>query len=211
MPEIPSLDGERDAGESPAPPGDGTPALPEAGPDILSGLVSPGRADLFAGIGLPSYSEQASFRVRTEGEAAHASLAAAARANTTGPEARLRERIRGEMDRALRSIREDEAAARALPFGSAEREAIERRIDAREALFRSELRIATLETAREVAARSGGERGALDRFKSILPGYLRECVDREGIVVPGVPGAFRPRADDGVLRGPTGIDWKGHF
>jgi hypothetical protein len=211
------------SGAHPAVPASGAqPAVPApAGAFSFSPLRSRGGIDLgipglggsggLAGleIGLPRYDEQGSFAVRSLGEATLAGLDAAARANTTGPEAKLRATAKGLLEDALRSIEADEAKARRLPLESPERRKLEDRIDARVARFRSDLALETRKTAAEVKARAGaGGGGALDRLKSMLPPYLRECVEREGIVVPGVPGAFRPRTDDGVFKGPTGLDYK---
>lgn len=169
------------------------------------------RVDLFPPSAfLPPYDAQASSQVAIQEQAAIDGLAAAAERNTTGPEARLRRFIQAEMDGALRAIRADEARARALPPGSAERVAIERRIDARAALFRKNTALETLRAADEIRRHGGAGGGAeaLARFRAMLPPALAEAIARGGAWIPGVPGAFVPRTDNGVLGGPTGLDYK---
>ncbi len=190
---------------------DGYDSPPEPAPTPGAGATgSPGIMLFAPNLSLPlgDYHTQASRGVETRGQTAIDALEGAAERNTTGPEARLSEKIKGSMDGALRAIRADEQRARALPLGSPEREAIEKRFDDRTRLFDHDLAVATLKCADEIKSHSGGDKGALDRFKSMLPGYLRECVDRGGVVVPGVPGSFRPRTDDGTFGGPTGLDFK---
>ncbi len=158
------------------------------------------------GIGVPKYDEQASFAVETQGQAAIDALDDAAKRNTTGPAARLQAAIRGLRNDALREIRANEAKARCLPLDSPARRALEDEIDARAARFRNEVGIATVETGKEIDA--GADKSALERFKASLPDYLKEALRREGIWIPGVPGSFMPRTDEGLLGGPTGVDYK---
>jgi hypothetical protein len=202
------------SGPSYVPDPETTPPPAEAAPPPLAppggswlNLTTPGGVNLFPTLSPVDYNHQASQSVSVQGESALGGLAEAARRNTSGPEARLSEVIRGAMKDALREIRADEDRAKALPLDSPERRALEDKIDARAARFRNDVAIATLQAAAEIQSKSGGDRGALDRFKAMLPAYLRECVEREGAVIPGVPGSFRPRTDDGVLNGPTGIDY----
>lgn len=173
-------------------------------------LPAPGGIDLFPrSVLLPRPDEQASANVKTLGDAASAGLEDAARRNTTGPEARLLARIRAETQDALRSIRADEAELGTKPAGCPSRRPIEERIDARARRFRNDIALATLRTADEIKAR--GKKEEVAAFARLLPSFLREVVERGGVSIPGVPGAFRPRADDGILRGPTGIDYRVDF
>jgi len=188
-------------------------APPQPPVDVNAGHYSPSGVMLVPppGFLLPSYDTQGSFLVTEEGNAALAGLKAAAEKNTTGPEARLASFIREKMNDALASIKADEARARLLPAGSPERKALEDQIDRRVARFRNDIALETLKTADEIRKREGGEKGGFERFKNLLPGYLRECVERKGVVIPGVPGAFKPRTDDGFTKGPTGADYEVKF
>jgi hypothetical protein len=169
-------------------------------------LVTPGGIDLSIRPNL-DYNHQASNALQVQGDAALAALDAPATANTTGPEAKLRAFIKGQMDDALRSIRADEDTAKKLPLDSPERRKLEDQIDARAARYRNDVTVETLRTADAIKKRPGGD-GALAKFTALLPGYLQEAVKRGGLHIPGVPGAVRPRTDNGVLGGPTGLDYK---
>jgi len=177
------------------------------------GIGLGGLPGLGLGLGLPKYDEQGSFAVRTLAESTTSGLDAAARRNTSGPEAKLLAFVRAAETDALRSIKADEARARALPLDSPERRGLEDGIDARVARFKNDVAVEARKAAGAIAARAGkpASESALDAFKSLLPAYLRECIDREGIVVPGVPGSFVPRTDNGTFGGPTGLDYSVEF
>lgn len=160
----------------------------------------------------PDQDTQASRHVKTECESALAGLADAAKKNTTGPEARLMQTIQGLEKDALHSIEADEAQLKKLSLiDSPERRALEDKIDARQRNFDFELARATLATADQIKANAGGDPSALEKFKAVLPEYLRQCIDKGGIVIPGVPGAFMPRQDNGTFAPPTGVDYKVTF
>lgn len=162
------------------------------------------------GLGLPKYDEQGSSRLKTLAQATTGGLEEAAKKNTSGPEAKLLAWTKAAQADALRSIEADEAKARKLPLDGPERRALEDGIDARVRRFENDLTLETLRTADAIKARAGGGGGAsaLDRFKGMLPPYLRECIEKEGVVIPGVPGSFKPRTDNGTFGGPTGLDYK---
>jgi hypothetical protein len=160
----------------------------------------------------PDPNTQASDHIKVECESALNGLAAAAANNTTGPEARLVQTIKGLEKDALAAIEPDEAKLKKMSLiDSPERRALEDKIDARMRNFDFELARATFATADEIKAQHGGDASVLDKFKSMLPDYLRQCLDRGGIVIPGVPGAFMPRQDNGTFKPPTGLDYKVPF
>jgi len=170
-------------------------------------LRSPGGVDLFPRAALlPRPDRRGSSRVTALGESALAPLAAEAKRDPAGPQARLAGRIRGEMQDALRAIRADEAELAKRPAGCPSRREIEDRIDARVRRFQDDVALEALKAAKAVRGR--GKEGALAGFVRALPPFLRESVARGGIAIPGIPGAFKPRADDGILKGPTGLDYK---
>ena len=209
LPEIPD--------EYTAPSPDGEPAAGGTAPWAFNPL-KPGSIDIglggLGGLGginpifLPKYDEQGSFRLKTLGSSALAGLEEASKRDLMGPEARLSSFGKGEMADALRSIESDEAKARALPLDSPERRKLEDQIDARVRNFENSVALETLKTAKEIEAKKG-KKGA-EGFKSLLPPALQSLI-KDGIAIPGVPGTFKPRTDNGILGGPTGLDWKGKF
>jgi hypothetical protein len=137
-----------------------------------------------------------------------ASLKEAAEKNLDGPEAKFFRDIKGKLEQTLRNIMDYESRISRLPKGSMERIGLEKKIDIEVTVFRNEVTFWTGRTAKELEAQGGG---ALEKFMKLLPEYLRKCIKREGVVVPGIPGALMPRTDDGIKKGPTGLDFKLRF
>ena len=143
--------------------------------------------------------------VQSLGDRAANAVDGPARRNVTGPEAQYQRRVRASTQRTVADIRADELQAARLPAGSPQRRAIERGIATKVRVFRNTLAADTVSMGNQVRAERG--QSGLDAFKSRLPSYLQDCIDRRGVVIPGVPGAITPRTDNGVLRGPSGLNW----
>jgi hypothetical protein len=168
----------------------------------------PRRLDFFPKSAHSGIARKVSFQIGSEGEAVMASLKDSAENNLAGPEAEYFRHIKGLLVRTLRMINDWESRISRLPKGSVERIGLEKKIDLEATFFRNEVASWTVRTSKELEAKGGG---ALDKFKKLLPDYLRKCIDRGGVVVPGVPGAFEPRTDKGIKGGPTGMDYKFRF
>lgn len=39
-------------------------------------------------------------------------------------------------------------------------------------------------------------------LKKLMPDYVKNCIENKGLVIPGLPGAFRP------MRGGNGVSWR---
>ena len=168
----------------------------------------PRRLDFSPKSALYGLVQKVSFQIGSEGEAVMASLKDSAENNLAGPEAEYFRHIKGLLDRTLLKIKDWESRISRLPKGSVEQIGLEKKINLEATFFRNEVAYWTVRTAKELEAKGGG---ALEKFKKLLPDYLRKCIDRGGAVVPGVPGAFEPRTDKGIKGGPTGIDYKLRF
>lgn len=137
-----------------------------------------------------------------------ASLQDAATRNTTGPEANLRRYVQAQTAVTVTDLRKLEERAAKLPPGP-ERTAVQQQIDSKVQFYKTDLALQTQKQLDQVKASSG--KGVFEALKNKLPKYLRDSIDRRGIVIPGLPGAVVPRTDNGMSKGPTGFDWKIRF
>jgi len=168
----------------------------------------PRRLDFSPKSALYGLVQKVSFQIGSEGEAVMVSLKDSVENNLAGPEAEYFRHIKGLLERTLRKINDWESRISRLPKGSVERIGLEKKINLEANFFRNEVAWWTVRTAKELEAQGGG---ALEKFKKLLPDYLRRCIEREGVVVPGIPGALMPRTDDGIKKGPTGLDYMLRF
>jgi hypothetical protein len=139
--------------------------------------------------------------VRTYGGMAAASLDDAARRNVLGPEAKAQRSIRAMTDSTSARMAELESKSQSLAAGSKERQAMDAQIDAETRTFENAVR-AELADAR----RSRTQSTPLQSMEKGLPPYVRDSIRREGLVIPGAPGAVEPKF------GKTpGVVWKIKF
>ena len=123
--------------------------------------------------------------VRTLGRSEAAQLDAAARRNTTGPEAGAQRRIRAATDSTVRTLEALERQRDSLPAG-AERNRINDQIALTVASFEGTI-------ASEKAALDAARSQARPVFDpSRLPRVGRDAIERQGIPLPGPSGAVRP-------------------
>lgn len=144
--------------------------------------------------------------VQSLGDQAAGAVDAEARRNVTGPEAQYQRRVRTMTTDTATRIRADEQLAARHPPGSRQRREIDRRIATNVQVFRNQLAAETVSLGDQVRQRSG--QSGFDRLKARLPSYLQQSIERRGLVIPGVPGGFTPRTDNGVMNGPSGVNWR---
>jgi hypothetical protein len=139
--------------------------------------------------------------VRTLGDSRAAELEPAAQRHATGPEAMSQRRIRSLTDQATERLRALEARFEDLPVGSRDRREIAAQIDVEVNTFES-----MIAYERSWLVQQNGGRSSESPLMRALPPYFREAAEREGVVIPGVPGAITPRTS-----APYGVDWKIKF
>ena len=144
----------------------------------------------------------ASFRARSEGNYLIGLFEEAARSNINRPEAVFCRQIRASMTNVLPQMHSLEAQ---LSSAGSQRSRLQSRIDALEQDFYRNVNMAMATLRDELDRRN--ESSAFERIKERLPGYVREAIERKGIWIPGIPGAFQPSG--GVP--PNGITWTGRF
>ena len=146
-------------------------------------------------------SRLASFRVSAEGEAIITAFREAAEQNTMSSEARLFRYVRNKLNVVLPQLRRLECRLAGLSPRSPLRPQITSEIELIEHTFSNEIAYMLSRTRREIQERDGESNW--ERFLHRLPPYLQDSIERKGLVVPGIPGAFQPRS----LNNPIGIKW----
>jgi len=150
----------------------------------------------------PQSPSTASQHVRAFGNVNADQLKPAADKNAGGLEAAARKRIMNETDRVETRVRALEAKAKSLPPG-AERTKVEQEIDREVTMFEN-----MVASERAGVINGKGATTATDPGKEItkkLPPYLKDSVEKDGVVIPGMPGAVKPSTS------PPGFEWKIKF
>jgi hypothetical protein len=151
-----------------------------------TGILSPSPiSDPVAAMALVPQSSVA----RTIGQIAMKELEPAANKDVLGPAGTTSRRIESMTNKTVGEIEALEKQAKSFPKGSPERAKIEDQIQAKVDDLQ---RRVDSEMGQYKLGQPKKDVPMLDKLKGSLPPYVKDSIDREGVVIPGVPGAIKP-------------------